>query len=154
CRTWSGSIQPRALVWVVVRSLLLTLMWLIYYAALSILSLPVAALAFYTTPLFIAVFSPFLIREPVSSWQWLGLALGFAGVLLILRPGTEAFSPAMILLLVAAVAGALAMILPRSKCRNVHPLVLAMGLNCSLLIMGAVAIVVFALLPLQSSTVA
>src|SRR5699024_5995377 len=60
----------------------------------------------------------------------------------------------MKLLLVAAVAGARAMILTRSKCRNVHPLVLATAVNRSLLPLSAIAIVVFPLLSLQPSTVA
>jgi len=90
-RTGAG-LTPRAPLWAGVRSALLVLTWLAFYAALPVLSLSVAAVAVYTNPVIIALLSAVLLGEPVSTRQWGGVGLGFLGVLAILKPGTEAFS--------------------------------------------------------------
>jgi len=85
-------LRPRvpidSVVWVTVRSrsLLLVAMWLCYYAALPHVSLSVAAAAYYTAPIFIAVLAALVFRKKPSMRIWLALILGFVGVLLILRP--------------------------------------------------------------------
>ena len=136
---WRGSaLRPKAPGWAYLRSLLLVLMWIVYYAALPFLDLSVAAVALYTTPLFIALFSALLIGEPVGPRRWLAIVIGFAGVLVILRPGTEAFSWVMLLPILGAVFYALAMIMTRSKCRSEAPLALALALNVSLFAVGLI----------------
>ena len=131
-------IGQRALRWIVLRSGLLVSMWIAFYAALPVLNLSVVAAALYTGPLFIALFSALLIREPVGLRRSMALVLGFVGVLVILRPGTDAFSPAMLLPVVSAVLYALAMIITRSKCIGEEPLVLSLALNASFLLAGVI----------------
>src|SRR5699024_11902812 len=72
-----AALKPVSVGWVTVRSLLLTLMWLAYYAALPWLTLSVAAIAMYMTPLFIALFAAVLIGEPVGPRRWMGVVIGF-----------------------------------------------------------------------------
>lgn len=146
-----AALKPVSVGWVVVRSLLLTLMWLAYYAALPWLTLSVAAIAMYTTPLFIALFGAVLIGESVGPRRWVGIAIGFVGVLVVLQPGTDTFSVATVLPLFAAVCYALAMVVTRSKCRNERPLVLALGLNVCLLILGIIGTAAICLLHPVSS---
>ena len=134
-----ATIRPKSPGWVFLRSMLLVLMWIAYYAALPVMSLSVAAVALYTTPLFIALFSALLIGEPVGPGRWGGIVIGFVGVLVILRPDTNAFSVAMLLPLVAAVSYALAAVVTRSKCLDERPLVLAFGLNLCLFGVGIIA---------------
>ena len=145
-----ADIRPRSPRWVLLRSALLVLMWIAYYAALPAMSLSVAAAALYTTPLFIALFSARLIGEPVGLRRWMGVATAFAGILIILRPDTDSFSILALLPIVAAICYALAAIVTRSKCANERPLVLSLGLNLCLLGAGAVAIGSLALLDLNA----
>ena len=133
---------PKAAGWVTLRSLMLALMWVIYYAALPHMDLSVAAAAYYTLPLFITLFSALLLGEPVGTGGWIAVALGFVGVLMILRPAAEAFSPVALLPLGAAVLYALAMILTRSTCRGEHPVVLSFMLNLAFITVGIVASVI------------
>ena len=70
---------PRSLRWVGLRSALMVLMWIAYYAALPLISLSAAAVAFYTAPLFMALLSRPLTGEPVGPREWLGIVLGFVG---------------------------------------------------------------------------
>ncbi|WP_280542638.1 DMT family transporter [Chromohalobacter sp. 11-W] len=124
--------------WVLVRTGLLMAMWLAFYAALPTLTLSMAAVALYTSPLFIALFAAWLAGERLSAGGWWGIALGFAGVVLILRPGTMHFTPTVLLPLLAAVCYALACVVTRIHCRDEAPLVLSGALNLGFLCLGAV----------------
>jgi drug/metabolite transporter (DMT)-like permease len=153
---WRGSgLWPKAVGWAYLRAALLVLMWIAYYAALPLLSLSVAAVALYTAPLLIALFSALLIGEPVGPRRWIAIMIGFAGVLTILRPGTDSFSWFMLLPILGAVFYAFAMILTRSKCLDETPLTLALALNVSLMAAGLAitgVLWVLDLTPEESST--
>lgn len=132
--------------WVLARSLALTLMWMAFYASLPYISLSLAALAIYTTPLFIALFTALALDEPVGGKRWLAVVLGFAGVLVILRPGGSEFSAVMLLPILAAVLYAVAAVLTRSKCASQKPLLMALNLNLCLLLVGAAALLCYRLI--------
>jgi len=144
----------RAPKWALIRSLLLVLTWLAFYAALPMLSLSVAAVAVYTNPIMIALLSAALIGEPVSGRQWCGVLLGFLGVIAILKPGSDAFSWFTLLPLLAAACYALAMVLTRSRCQDEAPLALALALHGSFLATGLIATAALALLGLGGETTA
>ena len=57
-----------------------------------------------------ALLSRSLIGEPVGPLRWLGIVLGFVGVLIVLRPGGDTFSAAALLPVLAALLYALAAI--------------------------------------------
>ena len=137
--------------WVLVRSLFLVGMWIAYYAALPSMDLSVAATALYTTPLFIACFSSLFVGEPVGRDRWIGIAIGFLGVLLILRPGTDDFSAWTLLPILAAILYALAAIVTRTRCASESPLVLALALHLGLLLVGVVGTVSIAIFAPVSS---
>lgn len=138
--TGSG-LMPRAAGWTFLRSALLVLTWLAFYASLPVLSLSVAAVAVYTGPILIALLSAVVIGEPVPKRRCGGVLLGFLGVIAILRPGSEAFSWFTLLPLLAAAFYAFAMVLTRSKCREEAPLALSLALNVSFLVAGLAAAV-------------
>lgn len=135
-----SSLWPKAVGWVFVRSMLIVLMWIAYYAALPFMSLSVAATALYTTPLFIALFSAALIGEPVGVRRWLGILLGFIGVLVILRPAADDFSAVALLPILAAIFYALAAVITRSKCADEDALSVAMSLNLCLVMAGVLGV--------------
>ena len=145
-------LKLRAAKWTVVRSTLLLLTWLAFYASFPVLSLSVAAVAVYTNPIMIALLSALLIGEPVSARQWGGVLLGFAGVVAILKPGTDAFSWFTLLPLTGAGFYALAMVLTRSKCQDEAPLALAISLHGAFLITGLIATAALALIGLSAET--
>lgn len=133
------SLKPRRLNWLVLRSLMLTLMWVAYYTALPHVALSVAAAAYYTLPIFITLFAACLLGDTVGAKGWAAVALGFFGVLLILKPRGDDFNAYALLPLVSAVLYALAMIMTRTKCRHESPLVLSLGLNLSFISVGILA---------------
>lgn len=144
----ASALWPKAVGWVLARSMLIVLMWIAYYCALPFMSLSTAATALYTTPLFIALFSAALIREPVGASRWLGILVGFIGVLVILRPVADGFSTVALLPILAAVFYALAAVITRSKCADEDAMSVAMSLNLCLVMTGALGIGGIMLVPI------
>lgn len=72
---------------------------------LGLAALPIAdaTAIFFVSPLVITVFSVIFLKEVVGPRRWLSIAVGFAGVLVIVKPGTAAFQLAALLPVVAAV---------------------------------------------------
>ncbi len=138
--------------WSLLRSALLVLTWLAFYASLPVLDLSVAAVAVYTNPILTALLSALVLGERVSGRQWGGVLLGFLGVVAILRPGSEAFSWFTFLPILAAALYSIAMVLTRSKCREETSFGLALSLHAAFLLAGLIALLVLALLDLGPET--
>lgn len=56
----------------------------------------------YSTPLFVTIAAAALLGEQVRARRWIAVALGFLGVLLIVRPGSAEFSSGTMVALLAA----------------------------------------------------
>jgi len=79
-------LMPIAFSWTLLRSLMLTLMWVGYYAALPHISLAVAAASYYTLPIFITLFASLFLGERINAIGWSAVLLGFVGIVLVLQP--------------------------------------------------------------------
>lgn len=150
-KTQFGAVLNR---WVLVRSALLVLTWLAFYASLPVLDLSVAAVAIYTNPILTALLSALVLRERVSMKQWLGVLVGFAGVATILRPGTDAFTWMIVLPLIGATFYSAAMVLTRAKCQYGDAVNLALGLHSSFIVTGLVATALLSIINLDAAYVA
>ena len=144
-------LRARHRFWVGVRSLLLVVMWILVYLALVGLALPTVSAALYTAPLIITLLCAL---EPGRRLAWgeIGaVILGFIGVLVLLRPGTSAFSPMLWLPLAGAVLYALAALITATKCRDESPLVMSMGVQLAFLGVGLIALGVLAVIDIPTS---
>ncbi len=153
-RKWER-LRPASVGWVMLRALLLVAMYLCIYAAMPLLNLSILAAAIYTGPLFIAVFSSLIIGEQVGPGRWLAITIGFSGVLVILRPGTEGFTPLVLFPVLSGLFYALAAVTTRARCATEPPLALAIALNIALLVTGVIAsltIILWDPAPAQVST--
>jgi drug/metabolite transporter (DMT)-like permease len=121
-RPGAKTLVPCRIGWVALRSLMLTFMWVAYYAALPHLELGIAAAVYYTLPIFITLFAALFIGDSIGPIGWGAVFLGFSGVLLILKPDASGFNVYALLPLASAILYALAMILTRTKCRGESPL--------------------------------
>ena len=138
-RSKSVSLWPESAGWTILRSLMLTFMWVTYYIALPHVALSVAAAAFYTLPLFITLFAGLFLGDRVGVNGWLAVCIGFCGIVLVLKPSTQGFNAYALLPIVSAILYALSMILTRSKCRLENPFVLSLTLNLSFIAIGCLA---------------
>ena len=95
------------------RSVLLIVTSMLFFAGVQYLPLAEASAIAFTGPLWVVLLSWKLLQEPVNSVDRWATYLGFAGILFIVRPGTEVFHPAALLLLGMAIANALYQLLTR-----------------------------------------
>lgn len=131
--------------WVLMRGSFIAITLLLFYAALPFSQISTLAAVVYLSPILIAIFSSFLINEPVKFSGWVGVCLGFAGVLVLLQPGTDAFSNWTLLPLVGAVLYAFAHIITRAHCQDVPAAALGLSMNLAMLFLGAVGSIVIGL---------
>lgn len=89
-----------------------------YYLALAALPLATTVALFFTAPLFITALSVPFLGERVTPARWLALVGGFAGVLIIVRPGSDVFEWAALLPLFSGLFYGLAQILARRMGRQ------------------------------------
>lgn len=96
-------VRTRHLRWHLLRGLMFCVMTGINFWALQYLLLTVTASIFFLVPILIALMSAPLLGERIDARRWAAILVGFAGVLIVVRPGSAAFHPAMLLSLANAV---------------------------------------------------
>ncbi len=74
--------------------------------AVLMIPLAEATALIFTAPLFATLLAALMLGDQVGNRRWLALAVGFLGVVVILRPGMAAFNPASGLVLISALTGA------------------------------------------------
>ena len=95
------------------RSTMLLVATIAFFTALRYLPLAEASAISFLAPMFVIMLSGPMLGEKVSGARWLAVAIGFGGILLITRPGSAAFHPATLLMLVMALGNALYQIMTR-----------------------------------------
>ena len=73
----------------------------LWYSAIGLIPLATAAALSFTGPLFVTVGAALFLGERVHGGRWMGVAIGFVGVLVILRPGLAEPNPGALLMLAA-----------------------------------------------------
>ncbi|MEH6718647.1 MAG: DMT family transporter [Aurantimonas endophytica] len=100
-----------------VTHLLRGLLWIsaafLFFSSLKYLALAEATALVFVAPLFITAISALFLRDPVGWRRWLAVLVGFAGVLIAVRPGAAAFQPASLLPIATALFYAALMISAR-----------------------------------------
>jgi drug/metabolite transporter (DMT)-like permease len=95
------------------RALFLPVMTALNFWALQYLQLAETGSIQFSVPILVALFAAPLLGERIGRARWMAIGVGFIGVLVIIRPGTEGFHPALILALINAVLYALFNLLTR-----------------------------------------
>jgi len=106
-------VKTNHLRWHLVRGLMFMAMTGINFWALQYLQLTVTSAIFFTVPLIIAVLGAPLLGEKLDAGRWTAIIAGFIGVLVIVRPWSADFHPAMLASVVNAVLYAIFMMMTR-----------------------------------------
>ncbi|WP_050527418.1 DMT family transporter [Pseudorhodobacter aquimaris] len=77
---------------------------LLYVTALSLIPLSTNAALLQASPLVVTMGAALFLREPVGWRRWSAILVGFIGVLIVLRPGTEGFQIAGLLTVASVIA--------------------------------------------------
>jgi drug/metabolite transporter (DMT)-like permease len=110
-RSWHDAGRPwRMRQWhiPVIRGIAVTLAQFCFYLALGRLAFATAATISYSNALFIVALSVPILGERVGVFRWSAALIGFAGVVLVMGPGRDGFSPDALLPLAAAILYAVA----------------------------------------------
>lgn len=76
---------------------------MLYITALALIPLSVNVALLQASPLVVTMGAALVLREPVGWRRWSAIVAGFLGVLIILRPGTDAFQAAGLLTVAAVI---------------------------------------------------
>ena len=95
------------------RSVCLIVATLCFFGALRFLPLAEASAITFLAPMFAILLSNRVLGEKPTRVRWIAAIVGFAGILVIVRPGSAVFHPATALLVLAAMSNALYQLLTR-----------------------------------------
>jgi drug/metabolite transporter (DMT)-like permease len=106
-------VRTNYLRWHLVRGLMFVGMTGVNFWALQYLQLTVTSAIFFTVPILIALISAAILGERLDWGRWAAILAGFAGVLVIVRPGSADFHPAMLASVLNALLYAIFMLMTR-----------------------------------------
>lgn len=84
-----------------------------FYLSLTLLPLAETTAIAFAAPLFVTAISVMVLGERVDARAWLAVLAGFAGVMIVVRPGLSGFQPAALLPLITAIGYAVMMVSAR-----------------------------------------
>lgn len=102
--------------------------------AFSVASLTTIYTLSYTSSLFMIVLSALILKEKVTREKWFAVGVGMLGVLIAIRPGTNVFEMAAIIVLIGAFLGSLNKILMRGLAATEHSLAIALYPNIAMIL--------------------
>ena len=70
---------------------------------------------------FVTIFAVIVLKETVGVYRWSAVAIGFIGVLIMLRPGTESFSVYGLMAVIGAASAGFVMVIIRLLSRSDSP---------------------------------
>jgi drug/metabolite transporter (DMT)-like permease len=113
--------KTRSLPRQLVRGFLMVLSTVLFFSVLKRLPLAEATSLNFMAPLFLMAMAPWLLGEPHRLHRWLGVLIGFAGVLIVVRPGARLDVTGVALGLLTAITFAFFQIATRRVAHD-HPL--------------------------------
>lgn len=106
-------IRPRQWRLALLRGAIVTFAQLMFYMALARMDFATASTISYANALFVTAFAVPLLGEKVGWVRWFAVIIGFIGVVMVMGPGRETFSPDALLPLGAAALYALTAVTAR-----------------------------------------
>lgn len=116
---------------------------ILFVTAIVYASLSASTAILQATPLAVALGAALFLKQAVSFRQWVLIALGFVGVLLIIQPGTDGFQPATLFAVGGVVFLAVRDVITRSIATSIPPLVISFWAFFALALAGVVTTPIF-----------
>ena len=107
-----------------------------FVTALALIPISLASTILMAVPLVLTVAAWLLLKERVGWRRWIAVALGFVGVLMVLRPGMGGFDPASLYALIGVVGLALRDVAARKVPASVDSLHLSLWAFMSIVPLG------------------
>lgn len=88
-RRGTAIFQTKSLTRQLLRGFLMIATTVLFFSVLARLPLAEATAINFLAPLFVMAMAPWLLKEPHRLHRWLGVLVGFAGMLVVVRPGAQ-----------------------------------------------------------------
>jgi drug/metabolite transporter (DMT)-like permease len=134
-----GVLRPRRWGRVLARSAVLSTSMMLYFGALGLMPVAQALAGMFTSPIFVLLINVAVMGQRIGVWRGGAVLLGFAGILLVLQPGTAGFGPAMLMPVAAGFFYAVSAIATRSWCDGESAVTL---LGANMVMLGGIGLVV------------
>lgn len=144
-------LRPKKPAAVAMRSLFVATSMVLYFGAAGTIPVALAGAGLFTGPIFVLLISALFLGVRVGVWRVLAVALGFSGVLLILKPGAEGLSAVAALPVVGGLFYALSGISTRRWCGGETTATLLLGMFGGLGLAGALGLVAMEVLPVPAT---
>ncbi|MEM8789986.1 MAG: DMT family transporter [Pseudomonadota bacterium] len=149
-----GSLVPKRWGWPLIRAFFMAGAYLFFYAAIAYMPVTTAAATFFTGPLMITLMAALVLGEPIGPRRIIAVLVGFAGVLVIIRPGYEGFNPAALLPVLSAFCYAAGNVITRWRCREEPNFALSMVHNLLYANIGMAGVLIIPILGFAPERVA
>lgn len=120
------------------RGLFVTFAQLCFYVALTKLEFATVSTLAFAGPMIVTALSVPVLGERVGPWRWAAVVIGFGGILLIMRPGTDTFTVWALLPIGAAAGYATSAVMVRLMDQDVPSPLVNMYANISAMAGAAV----------------
>jgi drug/metabolite transporter (DMT)-like permease len=120
---------------------------LLYFGSLPMMPIAQVGAALFTAPIWVLLFAAALFRRPIGPRRLLAVGLGFAGVLVMLRPDPANLSLVTLMPVAAGALYGLSNLLTREWCAEEPVGVLLLGFFGAMGLAGAAALSLIALAP-------
>lgn len=132
-----GSLRQHRPTLHLLRGSLMLIAFMCFYVALAGTSLTTATALFFTAPFFITLLSIPLLGEQVGLRRFVGIVIGFVGVLVVLRPSTASFSFYDLLPIAAAFFYSCCQLMVRVAKMTEPPAVMSLYASISFVVLGS-----------------
>lgn len=99
------------------------------FTAIELIPLSEATALTFAAPLFAVAGSGLILGERVRAWRWVAVIAGFVGTLIILRPGSDAFTPGALFAVASALLAATVTLTVKSLSRTESPVTIVLYFN-------------------------
>jgi drug/metabolite transporter (DMT)-like permease len=113
---------------------------LMWFTALSMVPLGDATALSLMGPLFVGLGAMFILGESVRGPRWAALAVGFAGALVIVRPGLQEINLGMVLIFVSMLCVTCSKLIAKSLSRTDQPSTIVAYLSLTMMLPSGIAI--------------
>ena len=120
-RTGIGVMRTRNTGLYATRGLLSTIAMYGWFGSLALIPIADATAVSFTFPLFVALFGVIFLRESAHPMRWMALFMGFAGTLIIVRPGFQEVNIGMVMVIGAGICIASSAMMLKVAIRTDHP---------------------------------
>ena len=148
------SVIPRLWKPVLVRTLFMVIAIFLYFSVMPMMAIAEAGAGLFTSPIFVLLFSAILFRERIGWRRILAVVMGSCGVLLILQPGSEGFSPYHLIPVLSGASYAFGSIITFRYLSDESPLAILMSFIVAIGLCGGAVATGLTVLPVSQELIA